>query len=112
MKTTLMGTQFTGSVESTVRDFCVATNSSLAPTPRPSNREWLPVPNIVCKRSEMAERTLRNAAWSSGSGEIENKLMGLIMLLGAASVAYGCWMLLQLAENWAGFQAGIGRLIE
>jgi len=104
MKTTLMKTQFMGSMASSVGEFSFA--------PRPSNREWLPVPQIVPKDPAVAERALRSAAWGSGTGGGESKLMGFLMLLGAAAVAYGCWMLLQLAENWGAFQAGIGRLVE
>ena len=110
MKTTLMKTQFMGTLTGSVRGLGAVENFSFAP--RPSNREWLPVPNVTVTRPDLAERARRKGLRGSTRIGAENKLLGLLMLLATSSVAYGFWMLLQFVENWGAFQAGIGRFVE
>lgn len=110
MKTTLMKTQFTGTMASSVRDFGAVEHFSFAP--RPSNREWLPVPKVKVTRPDLAERARLSGLRGPRLIGAENRLLGLLMLVAASSVAYGFWMLLQFVENWGAFQAGIGRLVE
>jgi hypothetical protein len=81
-------------------------------TPRPSNREWLPVPAVEFKRAEIRPRAHSRWPRIPASGGVEDKAIGLLMLLAVTAVAYGFWALVQFVENWAGFQAGVSRFVE
>ena len=80
--------------------------------PRPSNREWLPVPAGAVKPSVAAQGRRLVISRIHEDALAENKMMGLLLLAASAGVAYGFWMLTQLVENWAAFQTGISRLVE
>lgn len=105
-----MKTQFAESVVSSVRDFSAVESFNFAP--RPSNREWLPVPKVAVKPAETARAAQRKGLRGLRVNGAEDKVLGLLMVVAATGIAYGFWMLLQLAENWGAFQAGIGRLVE
>lgn len=80
--------------------------------PRSSNREWLPAPAVEVNRPEATQGRRQTRSGIPQRARVENKLMGLLLVGASAGVAYGFWMLTQLVENWAGFQAGVTRLVE
>jgi hypothetical protein len=67
---------------------------------------------VAVKRPKVKQGRRTYGSQIPDQGRAESRIMGLLIFGAAAGVAYGFWVLTQFVENWAGFQAGIRRLVE
>jgi hypothetical protein len=120
MKTISMNTDMTTNFEKTY-GFAVLGTAGVSQS-RPwgpgSVPAWLPTPapRSIPATARKAKKTTRSESsiWIRTEGDsLSEKLMMLLLVVGAlVGIGYGFSYMVDLVQNWAGFNAGIGQLLK
>ena len=76
---------------------------------------WLPVPSLPERRASQRQPTVTSATARikpARSSPGEKLFLGLLTAAATIAIAYGFSCLVDLVQNWASFNAGIGRLVQ